>query len=80
MTQTDYYTISEIHDELIAQNKKLAAMAEQLEAQTKLQEGIFKQLYLLCQIEATPSINQMTRDHHASTSTDMKVKPKKIFC
>lgn len=50
MTTTDYYAISEIHDELIAQNKKLAAIAEQLEVQTKLQEGIFKQLYLLCQM------------------------------
>lgn len=55
MTKTDTYLISEIHDELTEQNKKLAAMVEQLEAQTKLQEGIFKQLYLLCQIAATPS-------------------------
>ena len=55
MTKTDYYSISEIHDELVAQNKKLDKMAEQLEAQTRLQEGIFKQLYLLCQISATSS-------------------------
>ena len=56
MTETDsYYYTLKIRDELVAQNKKLAKIAEQLEAQTKLQEGIFKQLYLLCQIAATPS-------------------------
>ena len=56
MTETDsYYHILRIRDELMAQNKKLGRIVEQLEAQTKLQEGIFKQLYLLCQIAATPS-------------------------
>ena len=55
MTETDTYLISRIRDELMAQNKKLDKIAEQLEAQTKLQWGIFKQLYLLCQIAATPS-------------------------
>ena len=55
MTKTDYYTVSEMHDELTAQNKKLAKIEELLEEQTRLQEGIFKQLYLLCQIAATPS-------------------------
>ena len=53
MTETDTYLISRIHDELIAHNKKLDKIAKRLEAQTKLQEGIFKQLYLLCQIAAT---------------------------
>lgn len=60
MTETDtYYLILGMRDELMAQNKKLDKkldkIAELLEAQTKLQEGIFKQLYLLCQIEAAPS-------------------------
>lgn len=51
MTETDiYYLNLRMRDELMAQNKKLDKIVEQLEAQTKLQEGIFKQLYLLCQM------------------------------
>ena len=71
MSETDTYLISRMRDELIAQNKKIDKISEQLEAQTRLQEGIFKQLYLLCQIEATPSTNQITRDDYASTSADI---------
>ncbi len=55
MTETDTYLVSRIRDEVFEQNNKLDKIAEQLEAQTKLQAGIFKQLYLLCQIAATPS-------------------------
>lgn len=56
MTENDsYYHILRIRDDLMAQNKKLDKITQQLEAQTKLQEGILKQLYLLCQIEAAPS-------------------------
>ena len=55
MTEADsYYYILKMRDELIAQSEKLDKIAKQLEAQTKLQEGIFKQLYLLCQIVAAP--------------------------
>lgn len=55
MSATDsYYHILRMRDELMAQNKKIDNIAEQLEAQTKLQAGIFKQLYLLCQIVAAP--------------------------
>lgn len=51
MTETDsYYYTLKIRDELIAQNKNLDKIALQLEAQTRLQEGILKQLYLLCQM------------------------------
>ena len=56
MTETDsYYHILRMRDELMAQNKKLAAIVEQLEVQTKLQEGILKQLYLLCQMTSRAS-------------------------
>lgn len=55
MSETGTYLISRMRDELIAQNKKIDKISEQLEVQTRLQEGIFKQLYLLCQIEVTPS-------------------------
>ena len=57
MPETDTHLISGMRDELVAQNKKLDKIAEQLEAQTRLQEGIFKQLYLLCQIVAAPDAN-----------------------
>lgn len=57
MTNTAYFTISKMHDELTGQNKKLDKIVEQLEAQTKLQAGIFKQLYLLCQIVSAPNSN-----------------------
>ena len=56
MTEADsYYYILRMRDELIAQSGKLNKIVEQLEAQTKLQEGILKQLYLLCQIAAAPN-------------------------
>lgn len=54
MTETDTYLFSRMRDELVSQSKKLTAVVEQLEAQKRLQEGIFKQLYLLCQIVAAP--------------------------
>ena len=55
MTETDTYLFSRMRDELVSQNKKLTQVVEQLEAQTKLQEGIFKQLYLLCQMTSRSS-------------------------
>jgi len=55
MTETDTYLFSRIRDELWAQNKKLDKIAEQFEAQTELQAGILKQLYLLCQITSRGS-------------------------
>ena len=59
MTETDsYYYTLKIRDELIAQNKKLDKIAQQLEAQTKLQEGILKQLYLLCQMTSKGSTDE----------------------
>lgn len=69
MTKTDYYTISELHDELTEQNKKLDKIVKQLEAQTILQEGIFKQLYLLCQIASTPS--DIQKDSYRRDSVDV---------
>ncbi len=58
MTEADsYYYTLKIRDELIAQNKKLDKITQQLEAQTKLQVGIFKQLYLLCQMTSMGSID-----------------------
>lgn len=55
MTETDTYLISRIRDEVFAQNRKLDKIAEQLEAQTKLQASILKQLYLLCQMTGKDS-------------------------
>lgn len=69
MAQTDTYLISRIHDELVTQNKKLDKIVKQLEAQTILQEGIFKQLYLLCQIASTPS--DILKDSYRRDSVDV---------
>ena len=55
MTKTDTYRILRMCDDFYEQNNKLDKIAEQLEVQTRLQVGILKQLYLLCQIAATPS-------------------------
>ena len=57
MTKSDYYTITELHDELAEQNKKLDKIVKQFEAQTRLQEGILKQLYILCQMTSRDSTN-----------------------
>ena len=66
MTEADsYYYILRIRDELFAQSEKLDKIAKQLEAQTKLQEGILKQLYLLCQMTSRCSIegkNEIARE------------------
>lgn len=74
MTETDTYLISRIGDELTAQNKKLYRIAEQLKAQTKLQEGILKQLYLLCQIMATPSDHLKTSFSRESDEAFLNTK------
>ena len=71
MTETDTYLFSRMRDELWAQNKKLDKIAEQLEAQTKLQEGIFKQLYVLCQITGISSVEGKQEAAKASTEVFM---------
>lgn len=59
MTETDtYYYTLKIRDELFVQSERLNKIAKQLEAQTKLQEGILKQLYLLCQMTSSSSITE----------------------
>ena len=55
MADADTRLVTGTRAELMAQNKKLDKIAEQLEVQTRLQEGILRQLYLLCQMTATPS-------------------------
>ena len=58
MTEIDTYLNSRMRDELMSQNKKLNRIVEQLEIQTRLQDGILKQLYLLCQMTSRDSTTE----------------------